>query len=145
MTIGQSLTADAPVDSLCKQRAAVDHEGGTTGQPSAHDACNQKAAKTAREQVSAGKTKRILRIAERAYAEQRALDHYRDHQADERPADRADALDEIAVQQSGPTRIFVLARTHRRHDVRLRHDANHAIDREYGNEPDTDLLRCGKR
>ena len=95
-------------------------------------------SKPGNEQLPARESERILRVGEhRGLAA--ALGGDRGHdQADEHPADGADALHEVAEQHPDAARAFVPPRADRRQHVRLRHDADETVDRQHRDDPRSD-------
>lgn len=120
-----------------EKRAAIDHEGGTGSQARSHDAGDQQSPKARRQQVLAAETESVLRVLEGLRGKEAALDHGRGHQSHQRPADRAETFGPGAVKKTYAARVFILARAHRRQDVRLRHDADNPVQRQHHDEPRT--------
>ena len=72
-------------------------------------------------------------------------DHRRDDQADERPADRAHALDDVAVEHADAAGPLVPPGADGGEHVRLRHDPDQTVHRQHRDHPGPDPGRRRQR
>ena len=95
--------------------------------------------------MPAREAERVLRVAERCRARVPLRDHRGDDQADERPTHRADALHHVAEEHADAARALVAAGADRRELLRLRHDADEAVERQHRDHPRPDARRRRER
>ena len=104
-----SATSTPPIEPFGEQRAGVDHERGAGRHVRRQNRRDQQPERAGKQQLPARETERILRIASERALALALRDHGGDDQADEHPADRADALHEVAEQHADAAGALVAA------------------------------------